>query len=316
MKFTVNGREIDAPVRPGQCLRTLLRENTHFEVKKAATPVTAVPVLSSSTARRCTPASTPPPACRRPRRHHRVRARHTRKPASDPAQVRRGRRFPVRILHRRNDRHRLDVHRRRSRPPAEPAQGQPVPVHRLPVHRRRPARGDQRRSCRVRTVVRPVAAGACRPPRVVTGTEEYTFDTVVEGALHVAVLGSPHAHARITAIDTAAAEALPGVHAVLCHRDAPPDVAYSTARHENRTEDPDDTRLFDRVLRFHGQRVAVVVAETPAIAQEAAACSTSSTRCCRSCWTRTRPVPPRSAAAARGQGTGLADRRPDPQHHR
>ena len=34
MKFTVNGREIDTPARPGQCLRTLLRENTHFEVKK------------------------------------------------------------------------------------------------------------------------------------------------------------------------------------------------------------------------------------------------------------------------------------------
>lgn len=105
--------------------------------------------------------------------------------------------------------------------------------------------------------------------RIVAGREPYTLDLPApEGLLHVAVLGSPHAHARITRIDTSRAEALEGVHLVLTHRDVP-DVLYSTARHENRLDDPDDTRILDPVLRFRGQRVAVVVAETVAIAQAA-----------------------------------------------
>ncbi|MFS0886343.1 molybdopterin-dependent oxidoreductase [Aeromicrobium sp. 179-A 4D2 NHS] len=105
--------------------------------------------------------------------------------------------------------------------------------------------------------------------RVVSGQEPYTLDLPAPaGLLHVAVLGSPHAHARITRIDTAAAEALPGVQLVLTHRDVP-DMLFSTARHENRLDDPDDTRILDPVLRFRGQRVAVVVAESVAVAQAA-----------------------------------------------
>lgn len=111
----------------------------------------------------------------------------------------------------------------------------------------------------------PAPAGA----RIVSGREPYTLDPgPPAGLLHVAVLGSPHAHARITRIDTAAAEALPGVHAVLTHRDAPP-VAFSTARHANRLDDPDDTLVLDPVLRFHGQRVAAVVAESVGAAEAA-----------------------------------------------
>ncbi|MBH0778263.1 molybdopterin-dependent oxidoreductase [Nocardia bovistercoris] len=85
--------------------------------------------------------------------------------------------------------------------------------------------------------------------------------------LHLAVLRSPHPHARILAIDTAAAEALPGVHAVLTHADAP-HVAFSTARHELRTDDPDDTYVLDSTVRFVGQRVAAVVADTLATAEQ------------------------------------------------
>jgi len=110
--------------------------------------------------------------------------------------------------------------------------------------------------------------GAPAARRVVSGTEPYTLDTVVPGLLHLAVLGSPHAHARITAIDVSAAEALDGVVAVLTHRDAP-DVLFSTGRHEDRRDDPDDTRVLDDVLRFHGQRVAAVVAEDRGTAEEA-----------------------------------------------
>ncbi|GAA3920534.1 molybdopterin-dependent oxidoreductase [Actinoplanes auranticolor] len=126
----------------------------------------------------------------------------------------------------------------------------------------------------VRTVDEPGAGpaigdglGAPAGPQVVTGTARYTFDVDVPGLLHLKVLRSPHAHARITAIDTAAALAVPGVHAVLTHEDAPARY-FSTARHEHPTEDPADTRVLDDVVRHVGQRVAAVVAETEAAAEE------------------------------------------------
>ena len=105
-------------------------------------------------------------------------------------------------------------------------------------------------------------------PAIVTGWAEYTFDTAVPGLLQMKLLRSPHAHARIRAIETAAARALPGVVAVLTHLDAPC-VRFSTARHENHLDDPDDTRVLDEVVRFIGQRVAAVVAATEAIAEAA-----------------------------------------------
>jgi putative selenate reductase molybdopterin-binding subunit len=110
--------------------------------------------------------------------------------------------------------------------------------------------------------------GAPAGVRVVTGTEQYTMDHLPEGLLHMAVLRSPLPHARIVSIDTAAAERMPGVHLVLTHRDSPP-VAYSSARHESRLDDPDDTFLLDDTVRFVGQRVAAVVADSLAIAESA-----------------------------------------------
>lgn len=104
--------------------------------------------------------------------------------------------------------------------------------------------------------------------RVVTGSEPYTLDLKTTGLLHLSVLKSPHAHARITAIDTSAALALDGVHAVLTHLDSP-STLFSTGRHEMRTDDPDDTLVLDPVVRFIGQRVAAVVADSVAIAEQA-----------------------------------------------
>ncbi|WP_406129075.1 molybdopterin-dependent oxidoreductase [Streptomyces sp. NBC_00989] len=109
----------------------------------------------------------------------------------------------------------------------------------------------------------PAPAG----PQVVTGTARYTFDIDVPGLLHMKLLRSPHAHARITAIDTEAALQVPGVQAVFTHYDAP-ERHFSTARHEHPTEDPDDTRVLDDTVRYVGQRVAAVVADSEAAAEE------------------------------------------------
>ena len=57
--------------------------------------------------------------------------------------------------------------------------------------------------------------------KLALGKPVYTGDIHMEGMLHGALLTSPHAHARIRSIDADAARALPGVRAVLTHRDIP-----------------------------------------------------------------------------------------------
>ncbi|WZH37940.1 MAG: molybdopterin-dependent oxidoreductase [Microbacterium enclense] len=120
--------------------------------------------------------------------------------------------------------------------------------------------GTDRReeSGRVGTSVVPEAAR-----RIVQGREPFTFDEPVPGGppLVLRVVTSPHAHARIVSIDTTAALAIPGVVAVFTHEDVP-DIRYSSGRHEHRTDDPDDTRMLDDVVRHVGQRVVAVVGET------------------------------------------------------
>ncbi|PXW61397.1 molybdopterin-dependent oxidoreductase [Methylobacterium sp. B4] len=100
----------------------------------------------------------------------------------------------------------------------------------------------------------------------VSGRARFTFDTAVEGLLHLKVLRSPHPHARIVAIDRAAALALPGVVAVFTHADVP-GRRFSTGRHEDPRDDAADTLILDSVVRFVGQRVAAVVAESEAAAE-------------------------------------------------
>jgi putative selenate reductase molybdopterin-binding subunit len=109
----------------------------------------------------------------------------------------------------------------------------------------------------------PAPAG----PQVVRGAARYTFDTDIQGLLHIKMLRSPHPHAKIISIDKRAALNAPGVHAVLTYEDVP-DRLFSTARHEKDWMDPDDTRVLDNVVRFIGQKVAAVVAETEAAAEE------------------------------------------------
>jgi putative selenate reductase molybdopterin-binding subunit len=103
-------------------------------------------------------------------------------------------------------------------------------------------------------------------PAIVTGKARYTMDVAVDNLLYLKVLRSPHAHARIRSIDTKAALAIPGVIKVFTWEDVP-NRLFSTALHEDHLVDPDDTRVLDNVVRFAGQRVVAVVAESEAIAE-------------------------------------------------
>ena len=107
-----------------------------------------------------------------------------------------------------------------------------------------------------------------------TGRARYMRDFALPGMLWASFLMSPHPHARIVSIDTTAAKAVPGVHAVL-------------------TGDDIGRKLFGRQLydwpvlaydrvRFVGERVAAVAAETPSRQQRRRlSASRSTTRSCR-----------------------------------
>jgi putative selenate reductase molybdopterin-binding subunit len=113
------------------------------------------------------------------------------------------------------------------------------------------------------------SVGAPAATGVVTGTVEFTMDTEMDGMLHLKVLHSPHAHARIVSIDKSAALAVPGVHRVYTWEDVPRK-RYSTAIHTDHLVDPDDTYMLDNVVRFAGQRVVAVLADSVRAADEGA----------------------------------------------
>jgi CO/xanthine dehydrogenase Mo-binding subunit len=96
----------------------------------------------------------------------------------------------------------------------------------------------------------------------VSGRALYTADVARKGALWAAFVESPHAHAKIRSIDAGAAKAMPGVRAVLTGTDVE---ACLFGR-----QLCDWPVLADRVVRFIGDRVAAVAAESPDAAAEAA----------------------------------------------
>ncbi len=104
--------------------------------------------------------------------------------------------------------------------------------------------------------------------KLVQGKPAYTADIDIRGMLVAKVLHSPHAHARIRRIDAAKARALPGVAAVLTWQDIPR-VVYSTAGQSDPIPGPLDAFSLDNKVRFVGDRVAFVAAESEEIAEKA-----------------------------------------------
>lgn len=96
----------------------------------------------------------------------------------------------------------------------------------------------------------------------ITGRAQYVADIKLPGMLHARPLLSPYAHATIVSINTEAAQAVPGVVAVLTADDLPTKDRVMNSRHSA-------VLAKDKVL-FRGQPVVIVVAETEEAAQDGA----------------------------------------------
>ena len=119
-------------------------------------------------------------------------------------------------------------------------------------------------------VTHVVGKGAAKVDAVklVKGNPAFVDDIELRGMLYAKVLRSPHAHARIVAIDDAEARALPGVHAVL-HTFNTPRVKYASGGQSWPNPRPWDQVSFDDKVRHVGDRVAAVAADSIEIAEEA-----------------------------------------------
>ena len=104
--------------------------------------------------------------------------------------------------------------------------------------------------------------------KLAKGNAAFVDDFEMRGMLHAKLLTSPHAHARILNIDDSEARALPGVHAVIHYKNIPR-VRYASGGQTYPNPRPYDQVSFDDKVRYVGDRVAAVAAETLEIAEEA-----------------------------------------------
>ena len=108
-------------------------------------------------------------------------------------------------------------------------------------------------------------------PVLLTGQARYTADIDVEGLTHAAFVRSPMAHARITRVDTSAALALDGVLAVLTDDDLHLGPVFFPAFAQLFATDAFHRRPLTRdTVRFVGDVIAIVIAESAAIATDGA----------------------------------------------
>ncbi len=107
--------------------------------------------------------------------------------------------------------------------------------------------------------------------RFLRGRGQYVDDLAPAGLLHAVILRSPVAHGRIRRLDASAARALPGVHAVVTAEDIGRPVPIIPMRQEpmaelKRFEQP---VIAEAKVRYVGEAVAVVVADSAALAEDA-----------------------------------------------
>src|SRR5918992_1026517 len=104
---------------------------------------------------------------------------------------------------------------------------------------------------------------------LLTGRGRFIGDLSRPGMAHAVFLRSPYPHARIGSIDAARARAMPGVHAVLTGSDLPPDLGAQPNTHLFGERETPYYALARGRVRYAGEPVAVVVADSPYIAEDA-----------------------------------------------
>jgi hypothetical protein len=146
------------------------------------------------------------------------------------------------------------------------AQGQSLPLHGVPRNRGRDPW--------VKSIEEPAWSGSSasawqrqRQKPSSQAKPDTTLDVAVADLLHLKLLRSPHAHARIGRSAKTAPWPYRASTAVFTWEDVPR-LLYTTANHDDYHSDPDDTYILDDRVRFVGQRVAAVVAETEGAAEE------------------------------------------------
>ena len=104
--------------------------------------------------------------------------------------------------------------------------------------------------------------------KLTKGNPAFVDDIDLRGMLYGKLLTSPHAHARILDIDDSEANALPGVRAVIHYKNIER-VKYASGGQSYPNPPPYDQVSFDNKVRYVGDRVAAVAADTLEIAEEA-----------------------------------------------
>ena len=116
----------------------------------------------------------------------------------------------------------------------------------------------------------------CEDPKLITGSATYVDDITLPGMIYLAIVRSPHAHARIRAIHTDAASRAPGVVAVVTGADlvgattGPMPYEFDLGVFQD-VRHPTRQVLATDKIRHVGDPVAAVVAETRSLAEDAAA---------------------------------------------